>query len=161
MRIYEVKERTTLPHIAHPFLILGKDRPKSKALTGILIPKRHETIVDYMEYPMRLVSTKMKDILCAHESRIKTRAVSLYNPETNDAVRYWDFQPQRQFVLHESLTNTWSIDNPILDRKMVKQYNVFTVVGLATTRCFITLSVLEALYRHEIIGFEVREVELK
>ena len=81
MRIYEVKPRT-LPHTAYPLLVLGKNKLGNCGLTGTLMPKLHETIVDYIEQPMRLVSTKMKDILCAHEPRIKTRPVRLSNPET-------------------------------------------------------------------------------
>jgi len=161
MRIYEVKTRTALSHIAHPLLIFGMNKPGNQGLTGIIMPKLHETTVDYIEQPMRLASTKMKDILCTHELRIKTRPISFFNPNTNESFRYWDFQPQRQFVLHETLTNPQLADKPILNRSMVKHYNIFTVVGLSPDRWFITLPVLEALYRHEIIGFEVREVELK
>ena len=160
MHIYEIKPRT-LPHTAHPLLILGMNNPENQGLTGILMPKRHEMTVDYIEQPMRLVSTKMKEILCAHEPRITARAVNLYNPETNEAWQYWDFQTQRQFVFYDSLENSRATDHPIFNRSMVTHYNVFTVVGLSLDRWFISLPVLEALYRYEITGFEVQEVELK
>ena len=161
MRIYEIKARN-LNHVAYPVGLLITSESRSGSSIGILYPKEHEILVDYIEKPVRLISTKMKEILCACEKMIDVKPAFLHHPKEDISWDYWTFRVQSQFVLHEKTKydSFGRIEKPILDRSMVKHYNIFSVIGLLEERVFISLPILEALVRYDITGFHAEEIEL-
>ncbi|CCC83118.1 hypothetical protein PPM_0181 [Paenibacillus polymyxa M1] len=117
---------------------------------------------DFLEYPLPLVSDRMKALLEKYMPGLEWRAAILTDFQQARQEVYWVLRPPKMDRL--SAQTEW-YPNETLKRLILRQGEmespVFRIVGLIEPHIYIHLAVAESLLRRSFTGIRVQRIEME
>ncbi|OBY76476.1 hypothetical protein BBG47_26885 [Paenibacillus sp. KS1] len=143
----------------------GKDFEKLIAITVADAKEytgRQGEYVDWLEYPLRMASERMKVILERYHLGLRAKRVDLIDRKRGEQHMYWAMHiPELDCLSPESEFHpNRQLKKLVLDKERVKHHHLFTVAGIREPYVIVSLEAAESLLRRGLSGFVLRKVEL-
>jgi len=128
--------------------------------------KRQE-IPELLQFPMFLAGDRMKQVISLYEEQICWKGIHVYPMEEamleEVSPVYWFGGYTVQDCLHPDAEfyPNGMLKNLVLQRKAIRNINIFQVGGLLETRIVISLDLAESILRRNIYGAGIEEVDIR
>ena len=129
---------------------------------GTLKYDSNKILADYMETPIPLVSDALKNVLKMYDSKLKTTPLYFNDIKQGKQYLYWKVDVSvANRCIAETVTKRQNglIADLVIDEKMAKHLNVFSVKDNQKTIWVVNQIVAESLLRRGLSGFELKEIK--
>jgi len=144
--------------------ILSPEMKRGEAFSDIgqLNYDINKLLADYVETPMPLVSDALKKLLIMYDSKLETTPLYFNDLKRGKQYLYWKVEipvANRCIAERETIRRDGLITDLVIDEKMAKYLNVFSVKDNQKMIWIINLVVAESLLRRGLCGFRLKEVK--
>lgn len=171
MRFFTMQQDITLPDVIQfrEFDICGprhifykEDEADLNDSTVMYLKEGGETIPDFIQSPIALVSDKVKKVLDMYEDDMVFKIVVFANKEEETMVLYHQLLLERMDMLSDQTEfySNGSIKRLALDEKKIGEHKAFMLEDKRFPHPFISLEVAESLLRRHVVGIILKEVEV-
>ena len=172
MRFFTMEQDKLLPDMAklRDFDICGPRRIFLKKDAAIINPtttlylaeKTGETLPDFIQSPIALVSDTVKKVLDIYEDDMVFRSVSLVDKQKGTIFLYHTLLLDEKDML-SSQTEYYpngSVKRLVLDSKKIGEHKIFALDTQRFRNPFVSLEIVESLLRRNSVGIIFKEVEV-
>lgn len=133
------------------------------SVTLYLAPKTGETAPDYIQYPVHMVSDKVKKVLDMYEDDMVFRTIVITSKENDTLSVYHHLLLERMDMFSEQTEfyQNGSIKRLVLDADKIGEHKVFMLNDKRFNLPYVSLEVVESLLRRGVTGIIWKEVEVE
>lgn len=133
------------------------------SVTMYLAPKSGETAPDFIQYPVHMVSDKVKKVLDMYEDDMIFRTIAITSKEDETLRVYHHLLLERLDMFSErtEFYPNGSVKRLVLDAKKIGEHKVFMLKDKRFNNPYVSLEVVESLLRRGVTGIIWKEVEVE
>lgn len=172
MRFFMIQQDKNLPGMIqfNDFDILGPRHIFYKEDAGqvndhTMLPlakKRGETIPDFIQSPVHMISDTVKQVFDMYEDDMVFRTIVIADLEAKSMMKYHHLLLERldMFSDQTEFYSNGTVKRLVLDREKIGEHKVFMLNDERFSYPFISLEAAESLLRRQVIGIVMKEVEV-
>ncbi len=140
--------------------------PSAKQFTGknynILVESSSQNLYpDFLEFPLPLLSTTLKDVFCSYVPDLPCSCVLLTDQKERQQHTYWVFELECMECLADNTVYypDGTFKKILLDKEKIGEKAVFRVDGVIQKPVIIRVDVAESILRRNMLGIKLECVE--
>lgn len=136
------------------------DIPGGKSYNFLVRSDKENAYPDFIQVPLPLISTGMKEIFLSHESDIQCNCALLSNRELKQQRVYWLFALKRIACASEQTEfyPNHMLKKLVLDREKIGHRVIFQVQGIMEKKVIVNSDVAESILRRPITGIRLEKI---
>lgn len=173
MEYFQMSQDKTIPNAVEPvgvLKVIEKDMIKQQNFSkSDEIPVQFEIkdndsteYIDFIEFPVPLVSDRMKNILCKYDDRTFFKPIFLADIKRSRQDIYWLMVPGKIDCLSQKseMDLNGAMKRIVIDYEKVRYNKIFTIKGIVENIIIVRLDVAESILRRGFTGIRLTRLEM-